>query len=329
MITMKEMLEAGVHFGHKSRYWNPKMAPYIYGERGKVHIINLEKTLPMYKDALNFLGSIAAKGGKILFVGTKRPAQMSIEAEAERAGMPYVSHRWLGGMLTNYKTVRKSIKRLKELETMNDDGGFESMIKKEGLKLKREMAKLQRSFNGIKNMGGIPDALFVVDSNIEKIAILEANKLSIPVVGVVDTNSNPDNVDYLIPGNDDAIRAISLYLKFAVDTILDAKEAAKAQGANQDDYIEITDDDQPKKKKAKTKAEVTITEKKTLTKAAPSDSAPATKADEQTTEAKTSASEKKTVTKAAPAKAAAKKAPAKASAKKAPATKTATKASNK
>ena len=332
MITMKEMLEAGVHFGHKTRYWNPKMAPYIYGERGKVHIINLEKTLPMYKDAVNFLGSIAAKGGKILFVGTKRPAQLNIEIEANRAGMPYVNHRWLGGMLTNYKTIRQSIKRLKKLEAMDEDGGFEKMIKKEALKLKREMAKLQRSFDGIKNMAGIPDALFVIDSGIEKIAVSEGNKLGIPVISVVDTNSNPDNIDYLIPGNDDAIRAISLYLKYAVDAILDAKEAAKTHGASQDDYIEITDDELPKKK-AKTKADTKITEKKSLSKAEQTDAAakeaPISASETKTEAAKPATKKPVTTAKKAPepeakAKTTPKKAPeAKITDKKAPAKKTA------
>ncbi len=226
-ITMRDMLAAGAHFGHQTRFWNPKMKPYIFGDRHKIHIINLEHTMTKFQEALNFLGKVASKRGKILFVGTKNSAHDAIAEEATRAGMPYVNHRWLGGMLTNYKTVRQSIKRLKDLEKAAEEGLFERMIKKEALQKARDMKKLERSFGGIKNMNGLPDALFVIDSCHEQIAILEANRLGIPVVAVVDTNGNMAGVDYLIPGNDDAIRAIRLYLKGVADAILDARKAAQ------------------------------------------------------------------------------------------------------
>lgn len=234
-VTMKEMLEAGVHFGHQKRFWNPKMKEYIFGERQKVHIINLEKTLPMYLDAVNFLAKTAAKKGKILFVGTKKAAQEVIKAEAIRAGMPYVNHRWLGGMLTNYKTVRQSIKRLKDFEKMAEEGMLDRLTKKEALMRQRDMEKLERCLGGIKNMNGLPDVLFVIDTGYEDIAIEEARSLGIPVVAIVDSNSTPDNVDYIIPGNDDAIRAIRLYLRGIVDAILHAKEAAAAAGGRTDE----------------------------------------------------------------------------------------------
>jgi len=224
-ISMRDMLKAGVHFGHQTRYWNPKMAPYIYGAYNKVHIINLDHTFLLLKEALNFVSNIASKRGKILFVGTKQSAQNVIREQAERCGMPFLNHRWLGGTLTNYKTVRQSIKRLKELETMRDDGTFSKMIKKEALKLARELQKLDRSIGGIKDMGGIPDAIFVIDVGQEKIAVSEARKLSIPVIGVVDTNNEPDGIDYVIPGNDDAIRAIELYVKAIADMILEVRPA--------------------------------------------------------------------------------------------------------
>ena len=228
-ITLREMLEAGVHFGHQKRFWNPKMKPFIFGERHKVHIIDLEKTLPLFEEALNFLSKIVAKRGKILFVGTKKSAQDAIKAEALRAEMPYVNHRWLGGMLTNYKTVRQSIKRLKDFEKMQEEGLFDRLVKKEALMKQREMEKLERSFGGIKNMNGLPDVVFIIDSMHEKIAIDEARRLGIPIVGIVDTNSDPDGVDYLIPGNDDAMRAIRFYLKEIVDTLLVAKEKHKLE----------------------------------------------------------------------------------------------------
>jgi small subunit ribosomal protein S2 len=227
-VTMRDMLEAGVHFGHQTRFWNPKMAPFIFGDRNRIHIINLEKTLPLYLDAVNFCGRMAANNGQILFVGTKRAAQDVVREEAVRCGMPFVNRRWLGGMLTNFKTVKQSINRLRDLETMMQDGGVEKVTKKEGLLLRRELDKLEASLGGIKDMGGLPDALFIVDVGFEKIAISEAAKLGIPVVGVVDTNNSPDGVDYVIPGNDDAIRAIQLYVRGVADAVLDGRETAQA-----------------------------------------------------------------------------------------------------
>ena len=225
-VTMRQMLEAGVHFGHQSRYWNPKMAPYIFGERNKIHIINLEKTLPMFNDAMNYIGSLVAKGGKVMFVGTKRSAQNIIKEEALRCSMPYVNQRWLGGMLTNYKTVKQSVRRLHDLDKMTEDGTMERHNKKEALMLSRERDKLERSLGGIKDMRRLPDALFVVDVGYESIAVKEAVKLGIPVIGIVDTNNAPDNLDYIVPGNDDAIRAIQLYTTVAADTIAEAHVAA-------------------------------------------------------------------------------------------------------
>jgi small subunit ribosomal protein S2 len=238
--SIQDLLKAGVHFGHQTRYWNPKMGAYIYGARNKIHIIDLGKTLPLFQDSLNFLGGIAAKKGKVLFVGTKYAAQDIIQAEAERCGMPYVNHRWLGGMLTNYKTIRQSIKRLKELEAMFESGKFGRLTKKEILGLDREKDKLANSLGGIKNMGGIPDALFVIDVGHEHIAIAEANRLGIPVVGVVDSNNNPDNVTYVIPGNDDSTRAIRFYASAVADAILEAR-ASTLEGVA-DDFVEINDD---------------------------------------------------------------------------------------
>jgi len=234
-LSMRQMLEAGAHFGHQTRYWNPKMAPYIFGERNKIHIINLEKTLPLYKDAMNFIGSLAANGGKILFVGTKRAARGAVREEASRCSMPFVDHRWLGGMLTNFKTIKKSVARLKELETMRDDGTLDRFNKREALGLMRELEKLERSLGGIKEMSAIPDALFVIDVGYEDIAIQEAVKLGIPVVGVVDTNNDPKGVDYVIPGNDDSIRAIQLYAQGASIAVLEGKASmAPARGRAQE-----------------------------------------------------------------------------------------------
>lgn len=224
-VSMRQMLEAGVHFGHQTRFWDPKMAPYIFGDRNKIHIINLEKTLPMFQDAMNFIGGTAARNGKVLFVGTKRAAQKVIREEAERCGMPYVNHRWLGGMLTNFKTVKQSIRRLKEIKAMQEDGRMERLTKKEGLLMSRELEKLERTLGGIQDMGGLPSAILVIDTGHEGIAINEAKKLGIPVIGVVDTNNNPEMIDYVIPGNDDAIRAIQLYVRAAADAIVDAKTA--------------------------------------------------------------------------------------------------------
>ena len=240
-VTMRQMLEAGVHFGHQTRYWNPKMSPYIYGERNKIHIINLEKTLPMFLDAATFLGNMAANKGTILFVGTKRSARDSIREEAIRCGMPYVNHRWLGGMLTNFNTVKKSIQRLQDLEQIASGDGLERLNKKEVLSLKRELFKLERSLGGIKHMSILPDALFVIDVGYEAIAVNEANKLGIPVIAVVDSNNKVDGVDYVIPGNDDAIRAIKLYSSNISDAILEGKESTRVLSGNEDEFVEIDD----------------------------------------------------------------------------------------
>ena len=233
-VTMRDMLKAGVHFGHQTRYWNPKMAKYIFGARNKIHIVNLEKTLPMFNEALAYVEKLAAGKNKILFVGTKRSASKIVAEEATRCGMPYVDHRWLGGMLTNYKTIRASIKRLRELEAQSQDGTFDKLTKKEALMRTRDLEKLERSLGGIKDMGGLPDALFVIDVDHERIAISEANKLGIPVIGVVDTNSSPEGVDYIIPGNDDAIRAVQLYLSAVADAVLRGKQ----NGGAADEFVE-------------------------------------------------------------------------------------------
>ena len=248
---MREMLEAGVHFGHQTRYWDPKMAPYIFGSRNKIHIINLEKSLPMARDAYAFIKAIIADGGKVLFVGTKRAARETVKSEAERCEMPYVNHRWLGGMLTNYKTIRQSVKRLKNLDKMTEEGGFEGLTKKEILGLTREAEKLEKSLGGIKDMGSIPDALFVVDVGHEEIAIREAKKLGIPVVGVVDSNCSPDLVDYVIPGNDDAIRAVSLYTSFMAEAVLDGKASLPEVALSDDEFIELDEDGKPTKRNVK------------------------------------------------------------------------------
>jgi len=226
-VSMRQMLEAGVHFGHQTRYWNPQMSPYIFGHRNKIHIVNLEKTLPLFNDAMNFIGKLASNGGKVMFVGTKRAAGAVVAEEAQRCGMPYVNHRWLGGMLTNFKTIKQSITRLKELEAMKADGSLEARYnKKEQLTMTRQMEKLERSLGGIKNMHGLPDAMFVIDSGHEDIAVAEAKKLGIPVIAVVDTNNSPKDIDYVIPGNDDAMRAIQLYVQGASAAILEGRAAA-------------------------------------------------------------------------------------------------------
>ena len=237
-VTMREMLKAGVHFGHQTRYWNPKMGKYIFGARNKIHIINLEKTLPMFNDAMSFVEKLASGKNKILFVGTKRSASKIISEQATRCNMPYVNHRWLGGMLTNYKTIRDSIKRLRDLEAQSEDGTFEKLTKKEALMRTRDMEKLERSIGGIKEMGGLPDAMFVVDVDHERIAISEANKLGIPVIGIVDTNSSPDGVDYIIPGNDDAIRAVQLYLNAAADCVLRARQGSATSA---EEFVEVVE----------------------------------------------------------------------------------------
>lgn len=225
-VTMRQMLEAGVHFGHQTRYWNPKMAPFIFGDRNKIHIVNLEKTLPMFQDALKHVRQIAANKGRILFVGTKRQARDIIKEEAVRANCSFVNHRWLGGMLTNYKTVKQSIKRLRDLEAMVADGSIDKVSKKEALTLKREMEKLERSIGGIKDMGGLPDAIFIIDVGHESGAVTEAGKLGIPVIGVVDTNNSPEGVAYVIPGNDDSSRAITLYVRGVADAVLEGRAQA-------------------------------------------------------------------------------------------------------
>jgi small subunit ribosomal protein S2 len=269
-VTMRQLLEAGVHFGHQTRYWNPKMAPFIFGARGKIHIINLEKTLPLLTDAMNFISRLAAKRGSIMFVGTKRAASSVIEEEAQRCGMPYVSHRWLGGMLTNYRTIRASVKRLKQLESMHEDGSVGHLVKKEVLQLTRERDKLERSLGGIKDMKSLPDALFVVDVSHEDIAIAEARKLGIPVIAIVDTNCSPEEIDYVIPGNDDAIRSIRLYTQLAADAVLEGR-ASTPQVEVDDEFVELDEEGKPVKRKAdkskkETKKEVAKPAKKKVAK---------------------------------------------------------------
>ena len=237
-VSMRDLLQAGAHFGHQTRYWNPKMDQYIFGARNKIHIINLEHTVPAFNEALDLVKRLAGNKNKIMFVGTKRAAGKIVKEQAERAGMPYVSHRWLGGMLTNYKTIRASIKRLRDLEAQMTDGTFDKLTKKEALMRSRDMEKLERSIGGIKSMGGLPDALFVVDVDHERIAITEANKLGIPVIGIVDTNSNPDGVDYVIPGNDDAIRAIKLYVAAVADACLAGKIESGEAVVAKDEFVE-------------------------------------------------------------------------------------------
>ena len=238
-VTMRQMLEAGVHFGHQTRYWNPKMAPYIFGHRNKIHIIHLEKTLAMYQEAMKYIRQLAANKGTILFVGTKRQARDIVREEAVRAGCPYVDHRWLGGMLTNFKTVKGSIKRLREMEGMVQDGSTEKLVKKEGLMFQRELEKLERSLGGIKDMNGLPDALFVIDVGYHKIAVTEAAKLGIPVVGVVDSNHSPDGVNYVIPGNDDSSRAIRLYARGAADAVLEGRSQIVREIVGGDEFVEV------------------------------------------------------------------------------------------
>jgi small subunit ribosomal protein S2 len=250
-VTMRQMLEAGVHFGHQTRYWNPKMGPFIFGARGKIHIINLEKTMPLFNDAMNFVSAIAQKRGTILFVGTKRSARDSIKEEATRCGMPYMSMRWLGGTLTNFRTVKASVARLKELEAAETNGMFEKMVKHEVLGLRREREKLDASLGGIKDMNRLPDALFVIDIGHENIAIQEAKKLGIPVIAVVDTNYDPNLVDYAIPGNDDAIRAVQLYVRAAADGVLEGKAAAPQMAARDDEFVELDAEGNPVAKEDK------------------------------------------------------------------------------
>jgi small subunit ribosomal protein S2 len=244
MTTMRQMLEAGVHFGHQTRYWNPKMAPYIFGHRNKIHIINLEKTMVMYQDAMKFIRQLAANKGTVLFVGTKRQAREIIAEEAARCGMPYVDHRWLGGMLTNFKTVKQSIKRLKDMEQVVADGGLEKMPKKEALHFSRELEKLQKSLGGFKSLDGVPDALFVIDVGYQKGAIQEARKLGVPVVAVVDSNHNPDGVSHIIPGNDDSSRAIRLYARGVADAVLEGRSQSIQEivNAGGEDFVEVEEE---------------------------------------------------------------------------------------
>ncbi len=271
-VSMRDLLEAGAHFGHQTRYWNPKMDEYIFGSRNNIHIINLEKTVPALDEALEYIHGVVSKRNKILFVGTKRSAGKLIKEHATRSGMPYVDKRWLGGMLTNYKTIRQSIRRLRELESQSADGTFEKLTKKEALSRQRDLEKLERSLGGIKDMGGLPDVLFVVDVDHERIAITEAQKLGIPVVGIVDTNSNPDGVDYVIPGNDDAIRSIKLFVEAVGDTVIAAKAEFQG-GVDENDFVEIitepveTEEKAEPKVKLKTEAKAEL---KTEAKAEPS-----------------------------------------------------------
>ncbi|HET7634507.1 MAG TPA: 30S ribosomal protein S2 [Burkholderiales bacterium] len=244
-VTMREMLEAGVHFGHQTRYWNPRMAPYVFGHRNKIHIINLEKTVVMFQEARKFARQLAANKGTVLFVGTKRQAREIVREEAMRCSSPYVDHRWLGGMLTNYKTVKQSIKRLHDMETMAQDGSLDRLSKKEGLHYQREIAKFERSLGGIKDMGGLPDAMFVIDVGYQKGAVAEAAKLGIPVIGVVDTNHSPLHVDYVIPGNDDSSRAIRLYARGIADAILEGRSQSVQEitgTASEDEFVEVEEE---------------------------------------------------------------------------------------
>lgn len=270
-ISMRQMLEAGVHFGHQTRYWNPQMAPYIFGARNKIHIINLEETLPRFNEAYDWVRDIVGNGGKVMFVGTKRSANAAVRDEAERCGMPYVNHRWLGGMLTNWRTIKASIKRLQDLEAQKADGSFSRVTKKEALMLTREIEKLNKTLGGIKDMGGLPDAIFVIDVGYEKIAIAEANKLGIPVVGIVDTNNKPDGVDLVIPGNDDAIRAIRLYAAGIGDAVLEGK--ASRVPVNQ-----VADEAPAKAKAAKEEAPAEEAAPEAAAEAAPEAEAPAEEA---------------------------------------------------
>jgi small subunit ribosomal protein S2 len=251
---MRQMLEAGVHFGHQTRFWNPKMAPFIFGERNKIHIINLEKTQPMYSEAANFVKSVVVDGGKVLFVGTKRSAREAVEKEARRCEMPYVNQRWLGGMLTNFKTIRQSIKRLSDLTEMSENGTLGKRGKKEATMMRREMEKLEKSLGGIKQMEAPPDVIFVIDVGHENIAIHEAKKLGIPVVAVVDTNCTPDEVDYVIPGNDDAMRAIALYAAGIADAVIEGRAAVPAVVVGEDEFVELDENGNPKKKGARGRA---------------------------------------------------------------------------
>jgi small subunit ribosomal protein S2 len=304
-VSMRDLLKAGAHFGHQTRYWNPKMAPFIFGARNKIHIIDLELTVPALDKAVSIVRGMAQNKNKVLFVGTKRAAAKIIKEQAERAGQPFVNHRWLGGMLTNWKTIRQSIKRLRELEAKMGDGTLEKISKKEALDLSRQLEKLDRSIGGIKDMGGLPDAIFVVDVNHEKIAIQEANKLGIPVIGIVDTNSDPDGVDIVIPGNDDAIRAIELYSSAIADACIEG--AAESLGKS--DYVEVAEE-APAVEVTEKKAPAKKAAPKKAAEEAPVEEAPAAEAAIEEAPAKKAPAKKAPAKKAAPKKAAAEEAPA-------------------
>ncbi len=316
-VTMREMLEAGVHFGHQTRFWNPKMGQYLYGHRNKIHIINLEKTLPLFNDALNFVSKVASKRGNVLFVGTKRAAQKIIQEEALRCNMPYINRRWLGGLLTNFKTVKQSINRLKELESMETDGSMEKISKKEVLLLRRELEKLKINLSGIKDMPGIPDAIFIIDVGYEDIAVSEATKLGIPVIGIVDSNNDPKGIDYVVPGNDDAIRAIQLYAKYVADAVVDGRGAVSHLGGSgaADDFVELDEAGAPivdgEGKKARIQAKKKPIRRKTSATggmgdddraAAPRDAGAAAPVGDGGDAARKKVTKKKMVTKKAPAK---------------------------
>jgi small subunit ribosomal protein S2 len=246
-VSMRQMLEAGVHFGHQTRFWNPRMAEYIFGERNRIHIINLEKTQPLFAEAIAFARGVVGDGGTLLFVGTKRSAREAVQKEALRCGMPFVNQRWPGGMLTNFKTIRQSIKRLTDLTDLQESGALDKRGKKEALQLRREMAKLEKSLGGIKHMGALPDALFIIDVGHERIAINEAKKLGIPVIAIVDTNCSPEDVDYVVPGNDDAMRAISLYASAMADSVLDGKVAVPQVMVGEDEFVELDESGSPRR----------------------------------------------------------------------------------
>lgn len=290
-VSMRRMLEAGVHFGHQTRFWNPKMAPYIFGERNNIHIVNLEKTLPMYQEAVKFVRKVVADGGTVLFVGSKRSAQDSIVEHATSCGMPYVSHRWLGGMLTNFKTIRQSVERLHELEKITTEDSISEFTKKELLVLSREKEKLERSLGGIKHMESLPDVVFIIDVGHEEIAVREANKLGIAVVAVVDTNCSPDNIDYLVPGNDDAMRSIDLYVSGIADAVLKGKASIPEVPSGEDDFVELDEEGRPKESNVKnrprsrSKKSVQVTKKSSTRKAiASKEDIPAQKPSQETTE---------------------------------------------
>jgi len=276
-MSMRQMLEAGVHFGHQTRFWNPKMAPYIFGERNRIHIINLEKSLPLYLEAAGFVKNLVADGGRVLFVGTKRSAREAVAREATRCGMPYVSHRWLGGMLTNFKTIRQSIRRLAEIDEMAANGLLDQRSKREAMMMRREREKLDRSLGGIREMDGLPDVLFVVDVGHEKIAIHEAQKLGIPVVAIVDTNCSPDGISYVIPGNDDAMRAIELYAGGIADAVIEGRATLPDVPVGEDEFVELDEEGKPRPKGAGQKRRAAPARKKTPVRrrtAAESDVAP-------------------------------------------------------